>query len=199
MKYAVTVLLSLALINSAFAIDADKSGRTLTMANGNEITFTSPKEAPVTIVDKQMGTKDVTRFEQVKERPYTLNGKEIVYDFKATPALLDVAKQTQLLIGKELKAATDKLSEGCYQITMSDIVVDEKGNVAYYTKAEVKEAEPKDFSMHKVTYHTISAEERSMMEQAMRNVLSTLKAEPLLIDGKAVPYIIHHKSVLAKS
>ncbi len=195
MKYIVTALLSFATI-SAYALDAEKAGKTITTDNGDKITFTQVQTDHVTVIEKNSGDKELKRFERVAERPNTLNGQMIIHDLKATPELLDVAGKTSALISEVLRKA-DILSAGCYQFTIPDIVIDEQGNVVYYSKAEVKDGDLREYAKYKIQYHDIAENEKALMEDLMVELMSELKTEPLVIDGKAAPYTISYKSSIA--
>lgn len=81
----------------------------------------------------------------------------------------------------------------------SPTLVDEKGNIAYYSKVEMKEGEQREFAKQNLRYQPISAADRAMMETAMRQLMSELKAEQLFLEGKPVPYLLNIKNMLAKS
>lgn len=121
MKYLVTALLSFATLHFAYAGDVDKTGRTITMANGNRIAFTQPEEAIVSVTDKITGKRIDKSFDKIQERPYTLNGKAIVYDHKTTPELEHASVQMYQQIKEGLNSHIDKLPEGCYEYLISNI------------------------------------------------------------------------------
>jgi len=188
MRYLV-FLSMFAICTQSFAADKIETGRTLTTAIGHQLEFTPPVLGTVYVKDPTTGKKELKTFDKSIEKPYRLNGKEISADVINNPVLTEMQQKIGNLVSEGLKEAIEDLHGGAYKYRVSNVVVDERGYVVYYYTEGIKDAE--EFWTGEEEFHPISAAQQQTVNKAIVKILSTLKTDPFVVNGKAVPFTVN--------
>ncbi len=155
-KYIALSALCALLLFSSFRNEHERYGETIITQRGDEITFSKPKEREV-VVGKSKIKRSVTTEPPV---PILLNGKRI-HQFKDDPdndrlRELDAFKEAandyrmfQKMIDSAIAKEMAHLPVGYYKYELTNMVVDERGYIAYYETVGIRQYLPTSHPFNK--------------------------------------------------
>lgn len=193
-KHITLSLLCTLLLFSSFRHERESYGETIVTTRGDEITFSKPKEREVLV-----GNKVKRKVTTEKPKPVLINGKKIYHheddeknqwkdteaDIKTVEEYLFFRKMIDSAIAKEIA----HLPPGYYQYEMSNMVVDERGYIAYYETKGIVQYHPASnpFTKHRTT--PVNRTSAYIINGIIARQANKMRYTPLIINGKPIAYL----------
>lgn len=195
-KYITLSALCALLLFSSFRQVKESYGETIITMRGDEITFSKPKEQHAVVGNSNIKRTIATE----RSVPALLNGKRI-YDLKKYPDVdrtkdstkFLVTHHTYELLHNALANAISKemgyLANGNYICELNNVVVDEKGFIAYYQTEGLLKHIFDGNPFNKPRTQPINPTSAYIIKRIIDNQVNKLRIGPLVINGDATPYL----------
>lgn len=195
-KYIAFSALCALLLFSSFRNEHERYGETIITQRGDEITFSKPKEREV-MVGKSKIKRSVTTEPPV---PILLNGKRI-HQFKDDPdndrlRELDAFKEAandyrmfQKMIDSAIAKEMAHLQTGYYKYELTNMVVDEKGYIAYYETKGIFRHNPATNPFTKPATFPVNPTSAYIINGIIAKQANRMRYTPLVMNGFPTPYL----------
>lgn len=184
------------LILSSFRYGSELYGETVITKRGDEVTFSKPKEREVIVHNSN--TKRTIATE--RSAPALLNGKRI-YDLKKYPDIDRTKDSTKFLvthyayellhdaIANAISKEMTYLPRGNYICEINNVVVDEKGFIAYYETEGLLKHIFDGNPFNKPRTQPINPTSTYIIRLIIEKQTYKMKFNPLIINGERTPYL----------
>lgn len=195
-KYITLSLLCAFVLFSSFRNEYERYGETIITQRGDEITFSKPKEREV-VVGKSKIKRSVTTEPPV---PILLNGKRI-YNLMDYPdkdrtkdsTLFNIGSREYTIFREMIELAIagemSNLLKGDYICMVTNLVVNDKGYIAYYETEGLQKHLFSGNPFNKPRTQPINPTSAYIINHIIDKQAGKMRFTPLLIDGKATPYL----------
>lgn len=187
-------LLCLPLIASA------QSNKVILTPKGDEITMNNPKERKLNIQGK---LQQVTTEKPI---PYLLNGRKIFsykdeskvqYTFRDVNLWTEDDTRFNKTIEAAIKPLLDKLPIGDYEYMLKNMVVDEKGYIAYYETNGFTRYKPMERMHQNRTRIEMPEDIATEIDNKIAAVVRSFCYRPFTVNNETLPYLgskVYHYS-----
>lgn len=200
------IFILLIIIQSTLCIADEKNsiGETIITKQGHQITMSNPAERHINVVNTK-----ICKTTYNVSVPLLLNGNNIFrFDGEKTDTMIDFItiyawvnelKKIESNINTAIENEKQTLAPGTYDFKAINIVISELGEIVYFQsqgvarhKNEVRQhVAPKALEISEETYNTLN--------EKITAAIYTTKFSPLVINGKATPYLnSYHYSFTVK-
>lgn len=181
---------------SSFRQEKENYGETIVTKRGDEITFSKPKERHAVVSNSNIKRTIATE----RSVPALLNGKRI-YDLKKHPDVDRTKDSTKFLVKHHtyellhnaLANAISKemgyLANGNYICELNNVVVDEKGFIAYYETEGLLKHIFNGNPFNKPRTQPINPTSAYIIRLIIEKQTYKMKFNPLIINGEPTPYL----------
>ena len=195
-KDTIPLFLCALFVFSSFRQEKERYGKTLITQRGDEITFSKPKEREVVV-----GKSNIKRIVTTEaSMPVLLNGKEI-YNLENYPdmdrtkdsMLFKIMEREYTILNKMIKNAISgemaNLPKGDYICEVKNLVIDERGYIAYYETEGIKEYIFDGNPFNKPRTLPINPTSAYIIKGIIGKQAWKMRFTPLVIAGRVTPYL----------
>ncbi len=192
-RITIAALCALFLLSS-FRQEKENYGETIVTKRGDEITFTRPKEREV-----QVGNKLKRKVTTEKPKPVLINGKKIYHHeddekdlWKGTEADTKTIEEYLLfrkMIDSAIATEITHLPPGYYQYEMSNMVVDERGYIAYYETKGIVQYHPASNPFTKPRTTPVNPTSAYIINGIIARQANKIRYTSLIINGEPTAYL----------
>ncbi|OSZ82889.1 hypothetical protein CAP35_06405 [Chitinophagaceae bacterium IBVUCB1] len=193
-----TLLLLCLYAYAATATDKTPNGKTITTEKGDVIVFSSTTTKEMHIAN----TNERKVVDYGTPQPVLLNGKEIYYVMDDKPDTVNNFRNSKMWIedhiriwqafDKIIKIEKQKLPAGSYEMVFKDLIINEQGNVVYYTTNGIVRRKQQERLHVKTARLTIPSKLEETINTKLKDAMSQQQYTPLLIANKPVAYYNYH-------
>ncbi len=193
-KYITLSLFCVLFLFSSFRHEKKRYGETIITQRGDEITFSIPKEREV-IVGNKVKRKVTTE----KPKPVLINGEKIYHHeddekdrWKGTEADIKTVDEYRLfrkMIDSAIATEIGHLPPGYYQYEMSNMVVDERGYIAYYETKGIVQYHPASNPFTKSRTTPVNPTSAYIINGIIARQANKMRYTPLIINDESIAYL----------
>lgn len=186
-------LLCVLIVLSSFRNENERYGETITTQRGDEITFSRPKEREVVV-----GKSKVKRVTTEPPTPILLNGKKIHYfkddhhdslrELTVFQKAVDDYRTFQKMIDSAIVKEKAHLPVGYYKYELTNMVVDERGYIAYYETKGILQHHPATNPFTKPVTIAVNPTSAYIINGIIAKQVNRMRYTPLIISGTPTPY-----------
>jgi hypothetical protein len=163
--------------------------------NGNKVTYkgntfelSEPKVDTFTLVDP-ITKNEMTRIVRTVPMPLKMNGKLITLEPDQQPEYTGSDKDLADYLLKNMREELGNLNDGLYSIDMSEVTIDERGQIVYFDYREIKRHKTADEAgaINPTSFKQVSKKEQQVIFNKVCRLMDAAPAfTPAKLNGKKV-------------